>query len=92
MSAVVAAMANFAAAGSASAFIRLEGSGLPEGPEVISVGAFGGNIATGMNALMVAKTVPLGVKVTAGNEILVFGEMAGADIGQVSFGVTLIFE
>ena len=83
---------NFAAATSFSAFIRLEGSGLPEGPEVIAVGAGGVPVATGGNASVPAKMYKLGVKVTPANEILIFAEMAGTDVGQVSVAVTLIFE
>jgi len=89
---IVVAAANYAAVGSASAFIRLEGSGLPEGPETIAVGAMGGNSTTGAQAGIPAKFIPLNVSVTPGNEILIFGEMAGTDIGQISFGVTLVFE
>jgi len=90
--AIVAAAANYAAVGSASAFIRLEGPGLPEGPEILAIGAMGGNSTTGIQAGSAAKYYPIDTPVTPGNEILVFGEMAGADIGQISFVVTLIFE
>jgi len=90
--AIVAASANYAAVGSASGFIRLEGPGLPEGPETLAIGAMGGNSVTGIQAGSAAKYYPLGVPVTPGNEVLVFGEMAGADVGQISFVVTLIFE
>ena len=89
---IVAAIMNMAAATSYSAFIRLEGAGLPGGPEVIAVGAGGAAVATGGNAVSAAKYIPLDIPVTPANEILIFGEMAGTDVGQVSFGVTLIFE
>jgi len=89
---IVAACENFAAATGFSAFIRLEGSGLPDGPEVIGCLAGGVPVATGGNATVPATFIPLDVPVTAGNEILIFGEMAGTDVGQVSVGVTLIFE
>jgi len=90
--AFVAAAANYAVAGSASAFIRLEGAGLPEGPEVLAIGAMGGNSTTGVQAGSGAKYYPIGAPVTPGNEILIFAEMAGADIGQISVVVTLVFE
>lgn len=89
---IVAAMENFAAATGYSAFVRLEGPGLPEGPEAIAVGAGGVPVATGGNHAEVAAYTPLDIPVIPANEILIFGEMAGTDIGQVSFGVTLVFE
>ena len=88
---IVAAMENFAAATSFSAFIRLEGPGIPGGPEVIAVGAGGVPVATGGNFAAPAQLIPLDVDVTPANEILIFGEMAGTDVGQVSFGITLVF-
>jgi hypothetical protein len=88
---IVAAMENFAAATSYSAFVRLEGPGLPQGPEAIAVAAGGVPVATGGNAAATATYIPLNIPVTVANEILLFGEMAGTDIGQVSFGVTLVF-
>jgi len=88
---IAAAMANWAAANDCAGLIRLEGPGLPKGPEVVAVGAFGNSVATGGNAAAPAQKIPLDVDVTPGNEILIFGEMVGEDIGQVSFGVTLVF-
>jgi len=88
----VAAASNYGAAGSASVFVRLEGPGLPEGPEVIAVGAVGGNSTTGVQSASPARFYELNVPVTSGNEILVFAEMAGVDVGQVSVAVTLVFE
>jgi len=88
---ITAVSSDHAAAGSASCFIRLEGAGLPEGPEVICCGALGYNLTTGGHTAEAAKKTPLNVRVTPGNEILIFGEMAGADIGSVHFNVTLVF-
>lgn len=89
---IIAAMENFAAATGYSAFIRLEGPGLPEGPETFGAAAGGVPVATGGNFASVAQLVKLDIPVTPANEILIFAEMAGTDIGQVSVGVTLIFE
>lgn len=89
---IVAACSNYAATGAASALIRLEGNGLPGGPETIAAGAMGVSIATGGQSVNSAKYYPLAVPVKIANEIIIFGEMAGGDIGQVSFGVTLVFE
>lgn len=89
---IVAAMENMAAATSYSALVRLEGPGLQGGPEVIAVKAGGCAVATGGNFAEHAVYIPLNVPVTTANEILIFGEMCGTDVGQVSFGVTLVFE
>jgi hypothetical protein len=89
---IIAAMENMAAATSFDAFIRLEGPGLPGGPEVIAAKAGGAAVATGGNAADPAQIIDLAIPVTQGNEILIFGEMGGTDVGQVSFGVTLVFD
>jgi len=88
---IVASSSSMAATGSANALIRLEGPGLPGGPEVIVAGAHCVVIATGGNTASSPVYIPLSVPVTIANEILVFGEMTGADIGVMSFGVTLVF-
>lgn len=89
---IIAAMENFAAATGYSAFIRLEGPGLPQGPETFAALAGGDPVATGGNNTKPATIIPVSLPVTPGNEILIFGEMAGTDIGQVSMGVTLEFQ
>lgn len=89
---IVAACENFAAATGFSGFIRLEGAGLPGGPETFAVIAGGVPVATGGNASVSPKVITVDVPVTPANEILIFAEMAGTDVGQVSFGVTLVFE
>ena len=89
---IVAAASNVAGTGSYAAFVRLEGPGLPEGPETIAVQAGGVTVATGGNVTVPATMLPLDIPVVGSNEILIFGEFAGSDPGQVSFGVTLIFE
>lgn len=89
---IVVACENFAAATSFSALVRLEGPGLPGGPEVFAVLAGGAAVATGGNGAVLPQIIECDIPVTASNEILIFGEMAGTDIGQVSFGVTLVFD
>lgn len=89
---IIAACQNMAAATGASGLVRLEGPGLPGGPEVFAAYAGGAAVATGGNFANVARFIDVDIDVTPANEILIFGEMAGTDIGQVSFGVTLIFE
>lgn len=88
---IAAADGHKAAAGSCSSIVRLEGPGLPAGPEVITLNAMGGNVTTGAKSAVPSAQLELDVPVTPGNEILIFGEMCGVDITQVSFGVTLVF-
>lgn len=83
---------NMAAATGYTALLRLEGPGLQEGPECIAIGAGGVPVATGGNGVNPAKFFPLNIPVTPGNEILVFGEMAGTDVGSCEFAATLVFE
>lgn len=89
--AIVAVGPDYAATGSASFFIRLEGDGLKDSPQYIPAGAFGGSVATGARSVNRAVEVPLDVDVIPGNTIAVSAEMAGADIGTVAAGVTLVF-
>jgi hypothetical protein len=89
---ILAASENMAAATGFAGIIRLEGPGLPGGPEVLAVQCGGAQVATGGNASNVAQLLDINIPVTVGNEILIFAEMTGTDVGQVSFGVTLIFE
>lgn len=89
---IVAHCSNMAAATGYSAFLRLEGAGLPGGPEVIAAGAGGQAVATGGNAVVRGILIPINIPVTPSNEILIFGEMAGTDVGQLTMGVTLIFQ
>jgi hypothetical protein len=89
---IVAIGPDFAAAGSASFFVRLEGDGLDDSPVYVPAGAVGGDVATGARAHGHATKIPLGVKVVPGNTIAVSAEMAGADIGTVAISVTLVFK
>lgn len=83
---------NMAAATGYSALVRLEGPGLQEGPEAIGIGVGGVPVATGGNGVIPAVMIPLDIPVVPANEILVFGEMCGTDVGSSEFAVTLIFE
>ena len=83
---------NMAAATGYSALVRLEGPGLQEGPEAIAIGVGGVPVATGGNGVVPAVMIPLDIPVVPANEILVFGEMCGTDVGSSEFAVTLIFE
>lgn len=89
---LVASVENMAAATSYSGFIRLEGPALQGGPETFACSAGGAAVATGGNHVENALYIPCDIPVTPANEVLIFAEMAGTDVGQVSFGVTLVFE
>lgn len=71
--------------------IRLEGPGLPEGPETLVIGATGVPVATGGVYAMRAQRIELDIPVTPANEILVFAENLGEDTGSTAVGVTLEF-
>lgn len=82
---------NMGAATGYSALVRLEGPGLKEGPECIGIGAGGVPVATGGNGVVPAVFIPIDVEVIPAQEILVFGEMCGTDVGSSEFVVTLVF-
>ena len=88
---IIAASENFAAATSYSGFIRLEGPGLKNGPESLACIAGGTPVATGGNGVSYGREIKVNFPVIPGNEVLIFGEMAGTDIGAVTFVVTLVF-
>ena len=87
----IANIFNMAAATGYSSLVRLEGPGLKNGPECFAAGSGGVPVATGGNGVLPAVTIPINLPVISGNEILVFGEMAGTDVGGMGFAVTLIF-
>jgi len=82
---------NFAVAVRGGFLIRLEGPGLPEGPETIAIGGAGVSVATGGSANFPAVRTELEIPVVPSNEILVFAENTGSDIGEATVGVTLEF-
>ena len=88
---IVAAMENMAAATSYSSFVRLEGPGLAGGPEAFAVTAGGCQVATGGNFVNEAIYLPFEAEVIPAQEILIFGEMCGTDVGQVDMITTLVF-
>lgn len=87
----VAAIQNMAAATSYGALIRLEGPGMVNGPESFTVGAGGNAVATGGNAVVEITHIPVNLEVSEANEIQVFAEMIGTDIGTLSVQVGLEF-
>ena len=90
--AVITAMATSqAVAADGSVILRLEGPGLPEGPETLVVGSQGVSVATGGHGSRTANRIILDIPVTVANEILLFGENVGEDVGDVTLGATLEF-
>lgn len=87
----VAAIQNMAAATGFSAFVRLEGAGMASGPQTLAAAAGGCAVATGGNFAQYLTEIEVNFPVTEGNEIQVFGEMCGTDIGQTGFVVGLEF-
>lgn len=86
------AISDGAAANDCSFLIRLEGPGLPEGPESFVVGGAGSVAATGNYTTSGAQTLDVDIPVTVSNEILIFAEMVGEDVGSPEAGVTLVFD
>lgn len=84
-------ISSMAAATGYSAFVRLEGAGLQNGPETVAIGAGGMAVATGGNAAIKPVFIPLNLPVISAQEIQIFGEMAGTDVGLLSMNVTLVF-
>lgn len=79
------------AAESGAFLVRLEGPGIARGSFVFAAGGAGTEIATGGAGIVPAVFVPIGIKVTPGQEVLVFAEQLGTDLGTDSVGVTLVF-
>ncbi len=93
ISKIIAALAaDLAVAADSTHFVRLEGPGLPEGPESYVIGGAGVQVATGGSYANSAIQIPCDIPVTPANEILLFAENAGEDIGTETVGITLVFE
>lgn len=87
---VTAVTSNEAADGYA-AMIRLEGPGIKRGTFNLAVGAGGAAVATGGKTHQPSKRLPINIPVQESQEILIFGEMLGGDMGTSEVGVTLEF-
>lgn len=87
----VAAIQNMAAATGFSAFIRIEGPGMDLGPQTLAACAGGNAVATGGNFVNRVVDIAVNFPVVEGNEVQIFGEMAGTDIGGTGVIVGLEF-
>ena len=82
------------AIGQSGVFIRLEGPGLVNGPETVTVGSTALFVATGEMHRMTAIRVQLGkdgISVQKGEEIQIFAEAVEDDLGAYAVGCTLEF-
>ena len=88
---IAVAMSDLGIAADGNVFIRLEGPGLPEGPETIAIAGFGVAVATGGQGQSLAERFELDIPVVPANEILIFAENSGEDMTVINVGVTLEF-
>ncbi len=89
--AFVSVISSFEAADNYSFLIRLEGPGIARGVFNFAAGAGGVPVATGGNAVMPSKRIPINIPVTPGQEILIFAENVHGDMGTHEAAVTLEF-
>lgn len=90
--AIIAAFTpDFGNATGGTLFVRLEGPGLPGGPETLAIGGAGAQVATGGSGGLLASRVEVNIPVTPANEILVFAENGGGGLELTTVGVTLEF-
>ncbi len=82
---------NMAAATGFSAFMRFEGPGMVNNGQTLALCAGGNAVATGGNAAQYPVEIPCQFSVTEAQEIQIFAEMAGTDVGDIGAVVTLIF-
>jgi len=88
----VVASSNLAVATDGTFLVRLEGPGLKDGPQVVVGGAAGVAVATGGHGSIPAVFIPLDLEVSPNEEILLFAENTGEDVGAATVGVTLQFD
>lgn len=87
----VAGVSSNEAAGQGALMIRLEGPGISRGVFNVAAGAHGTAVATGTHSRIAAKRLPINIAVIPGQEILVYAEALGADMGTYQIAVTLEF-
>jgi len=89
--AYVAGVSSNEAADQGAFLVRLEGPGIERGVFNFAAGAFGTAVATGAHSRIPSTRVPINIAVRPGQEILIFAEAAGDDMGTYQMGVTLEF-
>ena len=90
--AFVAGVSSNEAATQGALLVRLEGPGIKRGLFNFAAGAHGTAVATGTHSRIASVRVPINIPVTEGQEILVFAEALGTDMGTYQVGVTLEFD
>lgn len=88
---IASACQNMAAATGYSAFIRLEGPGLVNTGQTLALAAGGNAVATGGNFANYPVHIPCLFSVVETQEVQIFAEMAGTDVGDIGAVVTLVF-
>ena len=91
LAAHVAGVSSGEAADQYGFLIRLEGPGIKRGVFTLAAGAGGTAVATGSHSRVAGVRIPINIAVTPGQEILVFAEAVGDDMGTYQMGVTLEF-
>ena len=87
----VAGVSSNEAADQYAFLVRLEGPGVQRGNFSVAAGAGGGAVATGGHTLIPSKRIPVNIPAISGQEILVFAEALGDDMGTYQVGVTVEF-
>ena len=89
--ALISGVCSNEAADKGTFLFRLEGPGIERGVFNIAGGAFGTAVATGSASRVASKRIPINIAVRPGQEILVFAEATGGDMGTYQAGITLEF-
>lgn len=73
-------------------FLRIEGDAVSTSQSIMVAGAGGFTTTSGSEVFSQgAVIIPTDIPVVPGNTINIFAEMAGADLGTVTVGATLVF-
>lgn len=88
---IASGVQNMGAATGFSAFLRLEGPGMVNTGQTLALCAGGNAVATGGNAAQYPVEIPCLFSVVETQEVQIFAEMAGTDVGDIGAVVTLIF-
>ena len=75
-------------------FIRLGGKAVKGGEQTLVISGAGGITTTSGSEAFIAGAIiiPADMEVISGNTLTIAAEMAGADLGTVTVGVTVVFQ
>lgn len=88
---IASGVQNMAAATGFSGFLRLEGPGLVNTGQTLALCAGGNAVATGGNAAQYPVVIPCLFSVVETQEVQIFAEMAGTDVGDIGVVCSLVF-